>query len=471
MFESPPRTLYAEWRATLGLAGPLVAANLLQMAVFSLDVVFVSRLGQAQLAASSLAVSLFGLLIWSLTGLVGAASPLIAAELGRRSHAVREVRRSFRMAAWAGFGAAILAMGVCLMLGPILTLTGQDPVVIALAVPFMQVLMWAAIPAVMGALLRGTVATLGRPGVGTAITALAVALNGAGNWMLVFGHLGLPAMGLRGAALASVITSASNMLLYVMVIAADRRLRRYHLFGRWWRSDSVRLRDVLRIGLPMTATILAEAGLFSGAAFLMGRIGPLPLAAHTLALQFAALTFQVPFGIAQAATIRVGRAFGAGDRHGIRVAGNVAFLTGVGFMSLAAALLLFAPRTIIVVYLDPALPANAALVALTVRYMSVAAAFQLFDGAQTVGAGLLRGIQDTRVPMAIALFGYWVPGLGTAVYLGLFTPLGGLGVWFGLLIGLVVVAALLMWRWYHRDRLGLLSADRSFIEESVAHPS
>ena len=149
----------------------------------------------------------------------------------------------------------------------------------------------------------------------------------------------------------------------------------------------------------------------------------------------------------------------------------MAFLTGVGFMSLAAALLLFAPRTIIQLYVDPALPANAALVALTVRYMSVAAAFQLFDGAQTVGAGLLRGIQDTRVPMAIALFGYWVPGLGTAVYLGLFTPLGGLGVWFGLLIGLVVVAALLMWRWYHRDRLGLLSADRSFIEESVAHPS
>jgi MATE family multidrug resistance protein len=197
----------------------------------------------------------------------------------------------------------------------------------------------------------------------------------------------------------------------------------------------------------------------------------MPLAAHTLALQFAALTFQVPFGIAQAATIRVGRAYGAGDRHGITVAGNVAFLTGVGFMSLAAALLLFAPRTIIVLYLDPSLPANAALVALTVRYMSVAAAFQLFDGAQTVGAGLLRGLQDTRVPMAIALFGYWVPGLGTAIYLGLYTPLGGLGVWIGLLIGLVVVAVLLMWRWYRRDALGLLAKTVSIAEESDPVPS
>jgi MATE family multidrug resistance protein len=456
MFESPPRTLYAEWRATLGLAGPLVASNLLQMAVFSLDVVFVSRLGQAELAASSLAVSVFGLLIWSLTGLVGAASPLIAAELGKRAHAVREVRRSFRMAAWAGFGAALLAMGVCLLIGPIMRLTGQDPVIIALAVPFMHVLMWAAIPAVLGALLRGTLATLGRPAVGTAITALALVLNGFGNWALVFGHLGLPALALRGAALASVLTSASTLLLYVAVLLTDRRLRRYRLFGRWWRADWVRLADVLRIGLPMTATILAEAGLFSGAAFLMGRIGPLPLAAHTLALQFAALTFQVPFGIAQAATIRVGRAYGAGDRHGIAVAGNVAFLTGVGFMSLAAALLLFAPRTIMVIYIDPALPANAALVALTVRYMSVAAAFQLFDGAQTVGAALLRGMQDTRVPMAIALFGYWVPGLGTAVWLGLYSPLGGLGVWLGLLTGLAVVAALLMWRWYRREAIGLV---------------
>jgi MATE family multidrug resistance protein len=456
MFEAPPRTFAAEARATLALAGPLVAANLLQMAVFALDVMFVSRLGQAPLAASALAVSLFGLLIWSLTGLVGAASPLIAAELGRRSHAVREVRRSFRMAAWAGLIASLGAMGVCLMLGPILTLTGQDPAIGVLAVPFMHVLMWAAIPAVMGALLRGTVATLGRPGVGTAVTALAVAMNALGNWTLVFGHLGLPALGLIGAGCASVITSVTTMLVYVGVILADRRLRRYHLFGRWWRPDWARFADIARIGLPMSATILAEAGLFCGAAFLMGRIGALPLAAHTLALQVAGLTFQVPFGIAQAATIRVGRAFGAGDRHGIRIAGDVALLTGMGFMVLAAALLLLAPRLIMMIYVDPALPANAALVVLTVQYMRVAAAFQLFDGAQTVGAGLLRGIQDTRVPMAIALFGYWVPGLGTAIGLGLYTPLGGLGVWLGLLAGLVVVAALLVGRWYRREALHLI---------------
>ncbi len=456
MFETPPRTVFDEARATVGLAAPLVASNLLQMAVFSIDVVFVARLGPGVLAASALSVSVFGLFIWSLTGLVGAASPLIAAELGRRRHAVREVRRSVRMAGWAGIGAGVVAMMICSMIGPILRLSGQDPVIIALAVPFMHVLMWAAIPTVIAALLRGTVATLGRPGVGTVISGLAVVLNGTGNWLLVFGHWGLPALGLEGAALANVLTSVVTMGVYGAVIRFDRRLHRYRLLGRWWHADWVRLRDVLRIGLPIMATILAEVGLFNGAAFLMGRIGEMPLAAHTLALQFASITFQVPFGIAQAATIRVGRAYGARDPHGVMLAGRVALMTGVGFMSLAAALLLVAPRAIIGLYIDPALPANATLVALATRYMMVAAAFQLFDGAQTVGAALLRGLQDTRVPMAIALFGYWVPGLGAAVWLGLYTPLAGVGVWMGLLIGLMVVAALLMWRWFHRDALGLV---------------
>lgn len=457
MFESPPRTLLDEWRSTLGLAAPLVGANLLQMAVFAIDVVFVARLGPAALAASSLTVSVFGLLIWSLTGLVGAASPLIAAELGRRSHAVREVRRTVRMAAWAGFGAGLGAMGLCLLIGPVLRATGQSPQVIALAVPFMRVLMWAAIPATMGALLRTTIATLGRPGVGTLISGLAVAVNGLGNWTFVFGHFGFPAMGLDGSALSSVTTSCAMLAAYLVVIAMDRRLRRYRLLGRWWRIEWVRLVDVFRIGLPITATIIAEAGLFNGAAFLMGRIGELQLAAHTLALQFASITFQVPFGIAQAATIRVGRAYGAGDAHGVTLAGRVALMVTAGFMGLAAALLVFAPRLVIGLYVDSAAPANAALVALAVQYMAVAAAFQLFDGVQTVCAGLLRGLQDTRVPMAVALFGYWLPGLGTAIGLGLFTPLGGIGVWIGLLVGLVCVAGMLLLRWVWREPLGLVS--------------
>jgi multidrug resistance protein, MATE family len=456
MFEAAPTRWSDEWRATLRLSAPLVVANLLQMAVFAIDVVFIARLGPTELAASSLSVSLFGLLVWSLSGLVGAASPLIAAELGARRHAVREVRRTVRMAGWVGVLAAILAMGVCLLGGPLMRVTGQQPAVTALAVPFLNVLMWAAIPSVLASLLRTFVSTMGRPGISTAINAMAVAVNALGNWVFVFGHFGMPALGLAGSALSSVVTSVAMMLAYAAVIRTDRRLRRYRLLGRWWRPEWSRFSDVLKIGLPICATIIAEAGMFNGAAFLMGRIGEVELAAHTIALQFAAIAFMVPFGLAQAATIRVGLAYGAGDPGAITRAGVVALVLGFGFVGIPASIMLFAPHLILAIYIDPDLPANAAMVRLAIQYMAVAAAFQLFDGAQAIGAALLRGLQDTRVPMNIALFGYWVPGIGTAVGLGLFTPLGGLGVWIGLLVGLAVVAALLLWRWRNRAPLGLL---------------
>lgn len=459
MFENPPPTTFDELKTTLRLAAPLVGANLLQTAVFALDVVFVARLGPQALAASSLSVALFGLLMWSLTGLVGAASPLIAAELGRRAHAVREVRRTVRMAGWVGLLTSLIGMGLCLLGGPVMRLTGQQESVIALAVPFLHVLMWAAVPMVMGALLRTVVATLGRPGVATWITAMAVVVNGLGNWIFVYGKFGAPALGLTGSALSSVVTSCAMLIAYALVIRSDRRLRRYRLLGRWWRPEWPRFFGVLRIGLPIFATIVAEAGLFNGAAFLMGRIGEAELAAHTVALQFASVAFMVPFGLAQAATIRVGLAYGARDHAAIARAGWVAIALGVGFMTTTALVMLLAPHLILALYVDTQAPENARMIAFAIQYMAVAAAFQLFDGAQTVGQGVLRGLQDTRAPMAIALFGYWVPGLGTAVALGLFTPLRGLGVWLGLMAGLVVVAGLILWRWANRRRLGLLTID------------
>ena len=210
--------------------------------------------------------------------------------------------------------------------------------------------------------------------------------------------------------------------------------------------------------MPIMLAILAEAGLFSGAAFLMGRIGAAELAGHTIALQVAALAFQVPFGIGQAATIRVGYHFGAGDPGGIRRAGAVALAVTVGFMAIPTALMWFAPRFVLSLYVDPYDPVNAAMVGFAVQYMVIAAAFQLFDGLQAVAAGSLRGLQDTRVPMVIALSGYWLIGISTSLWLGFRTPLEGVGVWIGLAVGLVVVAGGLLWRWHARERLGLVPA-------------
>ncbi|HEX4848133.1 MAG TPA: MATE family efflux transporter [Novosphingobium sp.] len=446
----------SELRETLRLALPLAATNLLQMLIHAVDVIFIARLGDQPLAASSLGISIFGLTMWGLTGLTGACAPLIAAELGRRSHAVREVRRTVRMALWMAVGFGILGMAIGFAGEPLLLLSGQDPEVAALSGQFLAILSWAMIPMIMASVFRIFVAALGKPGYATAITLLALGTNILGNWVLVFGNLGAPALGLTGSALSSLLTSLAMLAAYVVVIGRDRRLRRYRIFGRWWRPEWQRLREMLKIGTPIALTVLAEAGLFSAAALLMGRIGETELAAHTLALNLAALAFQIPFGIAQAATIRVGYHFGACDPAAAGRAGWSALGLSVGFMGTTAAAMLLAPHFILRLYGDPDAPQSAALTALAVQYLAVAAAFQLFDGAQAVAAGALRGLQDTRMPLVIALFGYWAVGFVTAIGLGFYTPLQGIGVWIGLAVGLVVVAALLTWRWHRRERLGLL---------------
>lgn len=448
-----PQDFRAEFRATLALAWPLAAANLLQMLVHAIDVLFVTRLGETPLAASSLGISIFGLLLWTGSGLVGAVAPLVAAELGRRKHAVREVRRSVRMGLWISGLVSVLFMGVCVAGAPILRATGQAPGLSSLAGSFLSVLMWSMFPMIAAGVLRIFVSALGRPRIGTVITFLALGVNALGNWVFVFGNLGMPALGLRGSALSSVITSVAMLLAYVIVIQKDRRLRRYRLFGNWWRPEWQRFRDIFAIGTPLGLTILAEAGLFTGAALLMGRIGEAQLAAHTIALNVAALAFQIPFGVAQAATIRVGMAYGARDPAGIGFAGRASLFLGIGFMALTAIFIWLFPSLILRAY---SVDNNPALVGFAMQFLVVAAAFQLFDGAQAVAAGALRGLQDTRVPMIIAVCGYWIAGYGTAIYLGFWTPLQGVGVWIGLAVGLVVVSAVLLMRWRMRARLGLL---------------
>ncbi len=453
---TPPSPWRTELGATLRLAAPLAGANLLQMLVYAIDVIFVARLGEEALAASSLATTLFGLMMWCFSGLTGACAPLIAAELGRRRHAVREVRRSVRMALWLALGCGLAGMVIAAQGRTILLLTGQDPVVSAMAGRFLEILLWAMIPNVMASVLRNFVSALGRPVFATAITVLAIVVNALGNYAFVFGHFGVPALGLDGSALSSVVTAFAMLAAYALGILRDRRLRRYHVFGRWWRPEWQRLRDLVRIGVPIALIILAEGGLFSSAAFLMGLIGQAELAGHTVALQVAALAFQIPFGVGQAVTIRVGYHFGAGNHAAIGRAGKAALVLALGYMALPALLMLLAPRLVLSLYVDPADPRNAAMVGFAVRYLAIAAAFQLFDGLQAVMAGALRGLQDTRVPMLLALTGYWLFGFGTSALLGFFTPLAGLGVWIGLAVGLVVVAALLLTRWLRRERLGLV---------------
>jgi MATE family multidrug resistance protein len=456
-----PVTLRGEFAATLHLAAPLAAANLLQMLVYAIDVMFVARLGTAPLAAVSLSVALFGTFGWALTGLTGMVSALIAAALGRGTGVVREVRRATRMALWLATIVGLALALLCQFGERIMLFSGQDAALSADAGSFLALLGWAAIPMLIANVLRSYVAALGRPVFATLVLVIAVGTAALGNYAFVFGNLGAPAMDIEGAALASNLTSWAMVAAFVIAIFLDRRLRRFRIFGRWWSPDWGYFRRLVALGTPVALTILAEAGVFNGAAFMMGLIGAAELAGHTLALQIAAFAFQVPFGVAQAATIRVGYYYGARDRLGVARAGWAAIVIGTAFMTVTASAMLFAPHALLWIYLDPYAAHNAALVGFAVQYMIVAAAFQLFDGLQAVAAGSLRGLQDTRAPMVIAILGYWLPGFGTMVGLGFFTPLAGIGVWIGLLVGLVVVAGALLFRWVWRERLQLLPVART----------
>ena len=445
----------AELGATLRLSWPLAAANLLQMLTYAIDVIFIARLGEDQLAASALAIALFGLVLWALSGLTGAVAPVAAAELGERAPALRPVRRSVRMALWLAVFSGIAGIGICLLLGPLMHVTGQQAQITALAIEYNSLLVLSLIPMLFNNVLRSFVSTLDRPIFATAITAGGIFVNALANYAFIFGNLGAPELGLQGAAVATILTTLTTLAAYVVAIRLDPRLHRYRVFGRWWSPDWPRLLHIVRIGTPIALTITAEAGIFGAAAFLMGNIGASQLAAHTVALQIAALAFQVPFGVGQAATIRVGYFYGARDPDGMKRAGWTAIVVGTGFMAFTALLMIAIPKPLIAIYVDPWDPKNAVLVGFALQYIVIAAAFQLFDGMQAVAAGALRGLQDTRIPMWIAAFAYWVPGIGTALALGFYTPLEGVGVWIGLATGLTVAAALLGWRWHRREALGL----------------
>jgi MATE family multidrug resistance protein len=209
-----------------------------------------------------------------------------------------------------------------------------------------------------------------------------------------------------------------------------------------------------RLGWPIGVTLALEMGVFALAAYFMGWIGAPAVAAHAIALQLAALTFMVPLGLGQAATVRVGLALGRGDRHGITRAGWTAWVVGVGFMGAMALVMWSFPHRLVTLFLAD-VPQNALVIGLAISFLRVAAAFQLVDGAQVIGAGMLRGLHDTRWPLIFALVGYWGVGLGIGSWLAFAADWKGVGIWIGLASGLAVVAAMMLGRWLLRSRIGL----------------
>jgi MATE family multidrug resistance protein len=444
---------------TLNLALPLVGTQLAQIAMGVTDTVMIGWLGAAELAASVLATQAFFLFYIFGAGFAQAALPLAAGAQGRGD--ARGVRRSIRMGLWV---LAIYAAAVMLPLWhieAILRALGQAPETAALAGAYMRTAQWAMLPALMVMGLRTYLTVVGRAWMVLAVISTGALCNGVLNYAFIFGRLGAPEMGMVGAALATTLTSLVMAALLVAFCLRSRALRPYELFVRFWRADWPAFLEVIRLGWPIGATIIAEVGLFSASSLMMGWIGTIALAAHGIALQIAAIAFMIPLGLASAATVRVGVAFGRDDRADLGRAANTALVLATLIAVDTATLFWVWPDRLIALYLDRASPTAGAVLAYAVPLLLVAAAFQIADSLQAVASGILRGVKDTRTPMLIAVFSYWVIGMPVAYVLAFPLAWGGTGIWWGLALGLAAAAILLNARVLRRNRLGLLDVPAS----------
>ncbi len=458
----PPLALWrCETRATLALAWPLIVAQLAQMALTTTDILLLGRLGPEAVASGALAVNLYNTLMLFGVGLMSATMPLVAGRRGRMRHSVRDVRRTLQQALWVAVAVSLPMWAVLWHGEPIFLALGQDPELSRRGGVFLRLMMWGLLPFFGFVALRSFCAALERPLWTLVIGVAAVAVNALLGFGLIFGRIGLPELGANGAAIATALTQLFLFLGLALVVSVERRFRRYRLFGRLWRPDPERWREFWRLGLPIGLMIVFETSIFNAAAFLVGLIGTAPLAAHAVTLQIAALTFTVPLGLSQAVTVRVGLAHGRGDAEGVAVAGWTSWLLTVAIMAGSAALMAFAPDLLLGAFLDRADPANDETLRLARGYLAVAALFQIVDGIQAIAAGMLRGRRDTRVPMIIALAGYWGIGFTASILYAFPLGLEGRGVWLGLATGLGVVAVMLTRRWIvlgRRDRPPLSTA-------------
>ncbi len=450
------------WKAELGkttrLAWPLILTNLTMALIGATDVLMLGWLGAEELAGTSLGFNVCMLFAIFSMGVMTASAPLMASEIGRMRHSVRDVRRTFRQTCWAAITVIVPVWLILWHTEAILLALQQVPELAANAQTYVRVYMFSILPFLLTLVMRNFISALERPLWSMVIGSLGVATNFALNYVLIFGKLGLPPLGIVGAGIGSILTNIIMLLGMMLVLTRDRQFRRYRLFGNFWRPDWHRYRSVWKLGLPIGITFGFEGGVFSVAVLLMGLIDTVSVAAHAIALQIASISFMVPMGLAQAATVRVGIGHGRRDRSMITRAGWTAFALGTGFMTVMALLIWTFPEPLAGLFIDYDNPQSLVVLELAVQFLAIAALFQIVDGAQVVGAGMLRGLHDTTVPMIFAAFGYWLVGIGVGAGLAFWADWRGIGIWTGLAAGLGVVSVLMLTRWKMRDRLGLVPA-------------
>jgi len=431
-------------RAILALGLPLAGGHLGQVAIGVTDTVMLGWYSIEALAAVTLAGTYFFVLFLFGSGFAWAVMPMVASFAAEGDEV--GIRRATRMGLWLSIGSACVALPMMIWSEPILQMLGQSETVSANAARYLRVAGWGVVPALLVMVLKSYLAALERAQVVLWITVIAAVINALANYAFIFGNWGAPELGILGAAVASVTTQAVSLIgvvLYILVVVPH-----HQLFVRFWRVDTQMLRRVFVLGWPIGLTALSEVGLFAASAIMMGWLGTLPLAAHGIAVQLASITFMVHLGLSNVATIRAGNAHGRRDPGHMARGAVMVTVMSVVFAAITIIGFVGWPEPLIMAFMQENEPAKAEILAIGVGLLVMAALFQLVDGAQAVALGLLRGVQDTNIPMWMAGFSYWVVGIPFSYVLGFMLGYEGIGVWAGLVIGLGVAAVLLNARFW-----------------------
>jgi MATE family multidrug resistance protein len=433
-------------RAAIWLGVPLVGSHLAQGMVQLTDTLMLGWYGIEALAAGGLGAGLFSTLFMVGSGIALAVMPMVAQAASSGDET--QIRRVTRMGLWLSVLFGVLIYPFFWFSETILLGLGQKPEIAKLASDYMVIAGLGMIPGLLVMVLKSYLAALDRAQVVLWVTVTGAIGNAGLNWLLIFGNWGFPELGVQGAAIASLCLHTAMMV--ALAIYAVRVLPEHELFARFWRPDWEAFGRVFRLGWPISLTLLAEAGLFSTTALMIGWIGTVELAAHGIALQIASLTFNAHIGLSQVATVRAGQALGRKDAGNLVRGGMV--VTGLSLCMIGMTVVAFlgVPEALLGVFTNPDDPKRAAVIAVGVSMLAMAALFQLADGMQVVALGLLRGVQDTRMPMVMAAFSYWAIGAPSSYLFGFVLEWGAVGVWMGLVVGLATASVLLMFRFWRQ---------------------
>ncbi len=455
--DQPAHSYPQHTKAVLKLGLPLVVSNLAQFAIHMTDTLMLGWYDVTALAAATLATSVYFVIFIVGAGFAQAVTPLVAA--AAEAGDIKTARRATRMAVWLSVFYGCLFASPFFVAEPILLAIGQTPAVAAAGADYLWIIAIGLIPALIVMALKAFLVALEMTAMILWSTVIAALLNILLNYALIFGNFGAPQLGIQGAAIASVTMQVANVI--VLIIYILRRLPHYQLMQNPLRPDPQVMARVFRLGLPIGMTSLAEGGLFTASTIMMGWIGEIALAAHGIALQLTSLMFMVHIALSQAATVRAGRAVGRRDEVALRRGGIAATTMSGMFVAVTIFIFIVFPTPLIGIFIDTTSPVRGEILTLGTQLLALAALFQLVDAAQVMALGLLRGIQDTAVPMVIAAISYWVIAIPASYLMAFTLGWGPQGLWLGLVVGLTVAAMALTTRFWNGRRKHPLSAGTS----------